>query len=114
MEILIEMRTNRKNLMLALMALICLVLAGCGGGAGSSSSSSSTTSTGHTNAGHPNGVWSTLSYTMPVNPVHAALLHTGKVLIISGSGNCPPQQAGCPQGPQYAQGAALMDLSSNK
>jgi hypothetical protein len=114
MEILIEMRTNRKNLMLALIALICLALAGCGGGASSSSSSSSSTSTGHTNAGHPNGVWSTLPNTMPVNPIHAALLHTGKVLIISGSGNCPPQQAGCPQGPQYAQGAALMDLSSNK
>jgi len=50
---------------------------------------------------------------MPVNPVHAALLHTGKILIIQGSGNCPPQQAGCPQGPQYPQGAALLDLSNN-
>jgi hypothetical protein len=47
------------------------------------------------------------------NPIHAALLHTGKILIVSGSGNCPPQLAGCPQGPQYSQGAALMDLSSN-
>jgi len=50
---------------------------------------------------------------MPSNPIHAALLHTGKILIVSGSGNCPPQQAGCPQGPQYSQGAALVDLSSN-
>ena len=50
---------------------------------------------------------------MPINPIHAALLHTGKVLIVSGSGNCPPTQAGCPQGPQYPQGAALMDLSAN-
>jgi hypothetical protein len=35
------------------------------------------------------GQWSTLPYTMPINPVHAALLHTGKVLIVSGSGNFP-------------------------
>jgi hypothetical protein len=27
--------------------------------------------------------------------------------------NCPPQQAGCPPGPQYPQGAALVDLSNN-
>ena len=33
------------------------------------------------------GQWSTLSYQVPINPVHAALLHTGKVLIVSGSGN---------------------------
>jgi hypothetical protein len=33
------------------------------------------------------GQWQTLSYTMPINPVHAALLHNGKVLIVSGSGN---------------------------
>src|ERR1700676_2370145 len=33
------------------------------------------------------GQWQTLPYTMPINPVHAALLHTGKVLIVSGSGN---------------------------
>ena len=51
--------------------------------------------------------------TMPINPIHAALLHTGKILIVTGSGNCPASQAGCPQGPQYPQGAALLDLSSN-
>ena len=33
------------------------------------------------------GQWSTLPYTMPINPVHAALLRTGNVLIVSGSGN---------------------------
>ena len=27
---------------------------------------------------------------MPVNPVHVALMHTGKVLVVSGSGNYPP------------------------
>jgi galactose oxidase-like protein/glyoxal oxidase-like protein len=40
-------------------------------------------------AAQPNvqGKWTTLSYTMPINPVHVALLHTGKVLVVSGSGN---------------------------
>jgi hypothetical protein len=33
------------------------------------------------------GQWQTLSYTMPINPVHTALLYNGKVLIVSGSGN---------------------------
>ena len=35
------------------------------------------------------GQWQTLSYTMPINPVHAVLLNNGKVLIVSGSGNFP-------------------------
>ena len=112
LETLKEMRTNRKGLMLTLIAVISLALAGCGGGGGASSAST-TTPPGHTSAGHPNGVWSTLPFAMPINPVHASLLHTGKILIVAGSGNCPPQQAGCPQGPQYSQGAALLDLSSS-
>src|SRR6267378_3611730 len=33
------------------------------------------------------GQWQTLSYTMPINPVHVALLYNGRVLIVSGSGN---------------------------
>jgi Domain of unknown function (DUF1929) len=33
------------------------------------------------------GQWTTLPYTMPINPIHVALLNTGKVLIVSGSGN---------------------------
>lgn len=33
------------------------------------------------------GQWTTLPYPMPINPVHLALLNTGKVLIIAGSGN---------------------------
>ena len=33
------------------------------------------------------GRWTTLSYTMPINPVHTALMNNGKVLIVSGSGN---------------------------
>ena len=35
------------------------------------------------------GQWQTLSNTMPINPVHIALMHNGKVLIVSGSGNLP-------------------------
>src|SRR5438270_3686309 len=35
------------------------------------------------------GQWQTLPTSMPINPVHAALMHTGKVLIVSGSGNVP-------------------------
>ena len=35
------------------------------------------------------GQWKTLSTQMPINPVHVALMHTGKVLIVSGSGNLP-------------------------
>jgi uncharacterized membrane protein len=33
------------------------------------------------------GQWSTLPVSMPINPVHVALLYSGKVLIVSGSGN---------------------------
>src|SRR5207248_5251540 len=33
------------------------------------------------------GNWSTMPYTMPINPVHVALLNNGKVLVVSGSGN---------------------------
>lgn len=36
-----------------------------------------------------NGRWDTLPLQMPINPVHVALMHNGKVLIISGSGNDP-------------------------
>src|SRR5271155_852089 len=35
------------------------------------------------------GEWNTLSTQMPINPVHVALMHTGNVLIVSGSGNLP-------------------------
>jgi hypothetical protein len=112
LEIMKEMSNRRNGLMLAFITVICLALVGCGGGGAGSSSTTTPTGAGNTATGHPNGVWSTLPYTMPINPIHAALLHTGKVLIVSGSGNCPPQQAGCPQGPQYPQGAALLDLSN--
>ncbi len=60
------------------------------------------------------GQWSTLPYTMTINPIHAALLHNNKVLVVAGSGNCPANQAGCPTGPPYGpsngSGAVLLDL----
>lgn len=95
--------------------VISISLTRCGGGAMGSGGGTtpSTSNSGQTYTPHPNGLWSTLPQTMPVNPIHAALLHTGKVLLVSGSGNCPPQQSGCPQGTQYQQGAALFDLSNN-
>ena len=59
------------------------------------------------------GQWNTLPYLMPINPVHAALLSNGKVLVVAGSGNCPPSQSGCPAGPPYGpannSGALLWD-----
>ena len=36
-----------------------------------------------------NGQWVTLNTQMPINPVHIALMHNGKVLVVSGSGNLP-------------------------
>jgi Galactose oxidase-like, Early set domain/IPT/TIG domain len=47
------------------------------------------------------GQWSTISTTMPINPIHVALLSTGNILVVAGSGNCPPSQSGCPSGPPY-------------
>src|SRR5262249_37316485 len=35
------------------------------------------------------GQWTTLPYSMPINPVHMVLTNDGKVLIVSGSGNLP-------------------------
>src|SRR5438876_8128702 len=61
------------------------------------------------------GQWSTLSNTMPINPVHVALLANGKILVVAGSGNCPPTSPdlGCPSGPPYGpsnnSGALLWD-----
>src|SRR5438445_3439042 len=59
------------------------------------------------------GRWSTLQTLMPINPVHVALLSNGKVLVVAGSGNCPPSQSGCPSGQPYGpsnnSGALLLD-----
>ena len=59
------------------------------------------------------GQWATMSYTMPINPIHVALLHNGKILVVAGSGNCPASLAGCPSGPPFGpsnnSGALLLD-----
>ena len=59
------------------------------------------------------GRWNTLQTLMPINPIHVALLSNGKVLVVAGSGNCPPSQSGCPSGPPYGpsnnSGALLWD-----
>ena len=39
------------------------------------------------NVPHSTGQWVTLPYQMPINPISATLLHTGQVLIVSGSEN---------------------------
>ncbi|MBV8051302.1 MAG: hypothetical protein JOZ80_08950, partial [Acidobacteriaceae bacterium] len=109
----------RKYLVLWVGLFFSCMLVGCGGGSLSSNPSNNQSST--PTPPNPNynpqaakyGQWTTSTTKMPINPIHAALLHTGKILVVSGSGNCPPQQAGCPQGPQYSQGAALFDLSNN-
>src|SRR5712691_7851503 len=38
------------------------------------------------------GQWTTLPNPMPINPIHATLLNTGKVLVVAGSGNYPPNK----------------------
>ncbi len=64
------------------------------------------------------GQWNTMASSMPINPVHAALLSNGKILVVAGSGNCPPSQAGCPTGPPYnsanGSGALLLDPVSGQ
>jgi hypothetical protein len=35
------------------------------------------------------GRWDTMPYTMPINPIHVGLMHTGRVLIVAGSENDP-------------------------
>jgi Domain of unknown function (DUF1929)/Glyoxal oxidase N-terminus len=64
------------------------------------------------------GQWSTLTNTMPINPIHAALLSNGRLLVVAGSGNCAPSQAGCPSGPPYGppngSGALLLNPVSGQ
>jgi hypothetical protein len=51
--------------------------------------------------------WQTVSYDCLINPIHAALLNTGKVLFFTGSGNDPTNFDNSPQG------AALWDVNNN-
>ena len=62
------------------------------------------------------GQWSTLPYSMPINPIHVILMHNGKILVVDGSGNCPASQSGCPSGAPYGpsngSGALVLDPST--
>jgi hypothetical protein len=50
---------------------------------------------------------------MTINPIHATLMHNGKILVVTGSGNCPASQSGCPSGPPFNggnhSGAVVLD-----
>ena len=48
---------------------------------------SSSAQTCTVNIPHIDGEWRTLPYLMPINPISATLLNTGKVLIVAGSEN---------------------------
>jgi Domain of unknown function (DUF1929)/Glyoxal oxidase N-terminus len=66
--------------------------------------------------GNVTGRWSTALNLMPINPIHVALLSDGKILVVAGSGDCPPSQSGCPSGAPYGRanksGALLWDAAS--
>ncbi|MGH8003093.1 MAG: galactose oxidase-like domain-containing protein [Brasilonema sp.] len=51
------------------------------------------------------GSWQLLSYSCPINPIHAALLRTGNILFIAGSGNNPNNVS-------TPNGAAVLNLSN--
>lgn len=55
-------------------------------------------------AGSSVGSWELLSYNCPINPIHAALLRTGKVFFIAGSGNNPNNR-------NEPQGSAVWNVS---
>lgn len=114
----------RSVLFLALCTLI-----GCGGGASSLGSVASDpppapaplpsptpvptpTPSSTPSAASQYGQWSTLAYTMPINPIHAALLHTGKVLVVAGSGNDPNNAFPINTNPDYE--AAVWDPQAGK
>jgi hypothetical protein len=51
------------------------------------STNGTTTLTVNTAQASEQGQWKTLPYTMPINPIHMAVMHNGKVLVVAGSGN---------------------------
>src|ERR1700683_3092571 len=67
--------SNGVGLVYALIALVVLLLPGVASVYGQAS---------------VQGQWQTVPTLMPINPVHVSLLHNGQILIVSGSGNYPP------------------------
>jgi len=95
------------------MFLVLWALIGCGGGTSSTNSGPAPTQTAsYLGTAAQHGQWYTLPYTMPTNPVHAALLRTGKVLIVSGSGNDPNNASPLNTNPDYE--ATVWDPQSGK
>lgn len=90
------------------------VLIGCGGGgAGSNQQAPASNQAAPPPVSAAKyGQWSTLAYTMPINPIHAALLHTGKILIAAGSGNDPNNAYPTNTNPDFE--AAVWDPQSGK
>src|SRR5207247_3575506 len=99
-------------LLAALLMLFALI--GCGGGSPSPNPGRAAPAQAPSSSGTapPYGKWSTLPYTMPINPIHAALLHTGKVLIVSGSGNDPNNAFPSNTNPDYE--SAIWDPQAGK
>src|SRR5947208_12260177 len=67
-----------------------------------------------TNVPHVTGTWEVLPYQMPINPIQATLLPTGKVLIVAGSENDAANNT--KGGPAYAEEtyrAAVWDPNVN-
>src|SRR5271156_275167 len=67
--------SNGVGLVYALIALVVLLLPGAASVYGQAS---------------VQGQWQTVPTLMPINPVHVSLLHNGQILVVSGSGNYPP------------------------
>ncbi len=75
--------STTRCVMAVLIALISSLLTQCGGGPSSLPSTATATAT----RPHVTGVWTTLPYLTNNNPIHAMLLHTGKVFVVAGSGD---------------------------
>jgi Galactose oxidase-like, Early set domain/Glyoxal oxidase N-terminus/PKD domain len=72
------LRQDSRRLSLAWTALLSLTIMSGPGGPRARAESPVT-----------EGMWNTLSYTMPINPIHCGVMHTGKVLVVAGSENEP-------------------------
>jgi len=97
----------------AALLMLCALI-GCGGGISSTNSGGAAPVQAPSASGTTPlyGKWSTLPYTMPINPIHAALLHSGKVLIVSGSGNDPSNAFPSNTNPDYE--SAIWDPQAGK
>jgi galactose oxidase-like protein len=94
-----------KTLWHTSLFLALCILIGCGGGTSTKTSDPGPSPTPPASVSAAKyGQWSALSYTMPINPVHAALLRTGKILVVSGSGNDPKNAPPINNNPVYQAG----------